>query len=95
MFRFFRHPKMYERIPHVIPMTLNYYDADRKDFVFINSFSWADKIKLRGFYINDNHEIVKRYQQTATYEGEILNPNISNIVQEFFSEVFEHMLGLK
>lgn len=95
MFRFYRHHKMYDRTPKVIPMTLNYYDAAKKDFVFINSFSWSRKIKLRSFFINDNNEIVVRYQQTATYEGEIVNPKLSDTVREFFNEVFEHMLGLK
>lgn len=95
MFRFYRHPKMFDKTPNVIPMTLNYYDPIKKDFVFINSFSWASKIKLRSFYINDSNEIVVRYQQTATYEGELINPKLSDTVREFFNEVFEHMLGLK
>lgn len=94
MFRFYRHAPLYERTPNVIPMVLNYYDAERKDFIFINSFNWASKIKLRAFYINDNEDLVMRYQQTPTYEAEILNPKLSDSVREFFSEVFEHMLGL-
>lgn len=94
MFRFYRHAPLYEGIPDVIPMALNYYDPTKKDFVFINSFSWASKIKLRAFYINDNEDLVMRYQQTPTYEGEIVNPKLSDAVREFFSEVFEHMLGL-
>lgn len=95
MFRFYRHPKMFDKTPNVIPMTLNYYDATKKDFVFIKSFSWSSKIKLRSFYINDNNEVVVRYQQTPTYEGEFVNPKLSDTVREFFDEVFEHMLGLK
>ena len=86
---------MFDKTPNVIPMTLNYYDPVKKDFVFINSFSWSSKIKLRSFYINDSNEIVVRYQQTATYEGELVNPKLSDTVREFFNEVFEHMLGLK
>ena len=94
MFRFYRHAPIYERTPNVIPMTLNYYDAAKKDFIFINSFNWASRIKLRAFYINDNDDLVMRYQQTPKYEGEIVNPKLSDTVREFFSEVFEHMLGL-
>lgn len=95
MFRFFRHPKMYEKNMDVIPMTLNYYDSVKKDFVFINSFNWSSKIKLRAFYINTDHEIVVRYQQTSTYEGELVNPKLSDIVRDFFNEVFDQMLGIK
>ena len=94
MFRFYRHAPLYEKTPDVIPMTLNYYDPTKKDFIFINSFSWASKIKLRSFYINNNEDLVVRYQQTPTYEAETVNPKLSDTVREFFSEVFEHMLGL-
>jgi len=94
MFRFYRHAPLYEWTPKVIPMTLNYFDAARKDFIFINSFSWASKIKLRAFYISDNEDLIMRYQQTPTYEAEIVNPKLSETVREFFNEVFEHMLGL-
>lgn len=94
MFRFYRHAPLYVKTPNVIPMTLNYYDAEKKDFIFINSFSWASKIKLRAFYINDNEDLVVRYQQTPTYEAENVNPKLSDTVRDFFTEVFEHMLGL-
>jgi Fic family protein len=95
MFRLYRHSGLFDRTPNVIPMTLNYYDADSKDFVYIHKFAWSKKIKLRSFYISDNNEIIVRYQQTATYEGEIVNPKLSDTVREFFNEIFEHMLGLK
>ena len=95
MFRFYRHPGFYQKTPNVIPMTLNYYDPVKKDFVFINSFNWSSKIKLRAFYVNAENEIVVRYQQTPTYEGEIINPKLSETVRDFFNEVFEHMLGLR
>ena len=95
MFRFYRHPGLYDQTSNVIPMTLNYYDPEKKDFVFINGFSWSGKIKLRAFYINANNEIVVRYQQTPSYEGELINARLSDVVQEFFNEAFEHMLGLK
>jgi hypothetical protein len=95
MFRFFRNDGKYWKTPHVIPLELNYYDPNKKDFAFINSFSWSDKIKLRAFYINDNEDLVVRYQQTSNYEGEHVNPKLSDIVRQFYEQVFEHMLGLK
>jgi len=95
MFRFFRNEGKYWRTPHVIPMDLNYYDSDKRDFVFINSYSWSNKISLRAFYINDNEDLVVRYQQSPTYEGEQINPKLSDVVRQFFDQIFEHMLGLK
>ena len=94
MFRFYRHAGTYVK-KNVIPMTLNYYDSVRKDFVFINSFNWSEKIRLRAFYINENNDLIVRYQKSAKYEGELVNPKISDIVTEFFNEIFENMLGLK
>jgi Fic family protein len=95
MFRFFRNDAKYYKTPQVIPMDLNYYDVDKRDFVFINSFSWAKKIKLRAFYINENEDLVVRYQQSPTYEGELINPKLSDVVRQFFDEIFEHMLGIR
>jgi hypothetical protein len=76
-------------------LELNYFDAERRDFVFVNNFNWSNRIKLRSFYFNPSGDLVVRHQQTSTYEGEIFNAKLSEVVEEFFSQVFEHMLGLK
>ena len=94
MFRLFRNNKLYPKTPDIIPLTLNYFDATKKEFAYINTFSWSAKIPLRAFYVTKDNDIVVRFQQDTNFEGEKFNPKLSEVVRDFFSSVFENMLGL-
>lgn len=99
MFRFFRSNNKFPLTPNVIPLELNYFDSDSNDFRFIGFSEFSKFISLRSFYISDNGGTVTRYancdSKNANWEQDFTDKNISEVVQTFFSRVFESILGIK
>ncbi len=99
MFRFFRSNNKYPLTPNVIPLELNYFDADTKDFRFIGHSDFSESISLRSFYISNDGKIIVRYancdKQHPNWEKDHENENLDQVVQTFFENIFESVLGIK
>ncbi len=99
MFRFYRSNNKYPKTPNVIPLELNYYDADTNDFNFIGYSDFADKISLRAFYVSDKGDIIVRYancdEENPHWEKDHESEKLSEVVQTFFERVFENILGIR
>ncbi len=99
MFRLFRNRASFAGSQKVIPLELNYYDAETKDFSYIGSFPWADKITLRAFYYNEKGDIVARIRDLddskPNWNKDVINPNVQEVVIDFYRQIFENMIGLK
>jgi len=97
MFRFFRNNDKYPYAKTAIPLELNYFDKSTEDFNFIGYFDKAKKIALRSFYINDKGETVVRFiklEDVKYYEHELATEKITDIVMEFFDQVFDNIIKL-
>ncbi|MCH9662757.1 MAG: Fic family protein [Gammaproteobacteria bacterium] len=98
MFRFHRSNKKYPKMPNVIPLELNIFDAKSKDFKFFGFSDFASQIPLRAFYIADDGEITTRYancdNDNPHWEKDHTDKKLSNVVIEFFDKVFASMLGV-
>jgi Fic family protein len=99
MFRFFRSNAKYPRTPYVIPIELNMFDSASNDFKFIGYSDFSDKISLRSFYVSDKGDIVVRYANcdptNEHWEKDHEGEKLADVVQKFFENVFESVLGLK
>jgi Fic family protein len=99
MFRFFRSNNKYPLTPNAIPLELNYFDADSKDFKFIGYSDFSESISLRAFYISNDGKIIVRYANSdklnPRWEKDYENENLYQVVQTFFENIFESVLGIK
>ncbi len=99
MFRFFRQNSKYPRTPNAIPLELNYYDEESKDFRFIGFSDFAGSISLRAFYVSTNGQIIVRYancdKNNPNWEKDHEDERLSDVVQKFFENVFSSVLGVR
>lgn len=91
VFRFFRNHNKFGFNSSVIPLELNCFNSTTKDFLTIDKFSWSDRVRLRSFYFNDKG-ILTVIQTNTKKEIEMENPKISEIVENFFDDVFQYVL---
>lgn len=98
MFRFFRSASKYPGLLHVVPLELNYYNTETKDFSFIGFFPKSTSISLRSFYLNDRGVIITRLIQpdsdNPNFEKDTIFESLTEPVQTFFNQVFEHVLNI-
>lgn len=99
MFRFFRSGNKYPQTPNVIPLELNYFDENSREFNFIGYSDHSKHISLRAFYVADNGEIVTRYANSddgnPNWEKDHRDLKLADVVQSFFENVFSSILGVK
>lgn len=98
MFRFFRNNSKYPKTPRVIPLELNDYDAEKREFNFIGHSDHARHISLRAFYIADNGDVITRYancdKDNPNWEKDHSDKKLAEVVQRFFENVLSSMLGI-
>lgn len=92
LFRFFRN---HDKFPssEIIPLELNCYNSDTKNFSVIYKFSWSDKVRLRSFYYNSAGNLIVN-QTNRREEVEIENPKISEVVEHFYDDIFRFVVGI-
>lgn len=99
MFRFFRSGNKYPKTPTAIPLELNYFDENTREFNFIGYSDYSKHISLRAFYVADNGEIVTRYANSddgnPNWEKDHTDLKLADVVQRFFENVFSSILGVK
>lgn len=99
MFRFFRFGDKYPKSPTAIPLELNYYDEDNRDFNFIRYSDYSKYISLRAFYVGDDGQVVVRYansdDENPHWEKDHYDLKLADVVQEFFENIFTSILGVK
>lgn len=93
VFRFFRNHNKYGFNNPIIPMELNCFNPDTKDFLAIDRFNWADRVRLRAFYYNNQGELIVN-QTNRRDEIETTNPRIAEIVENFYDDVFQYVVGI-
>jgi hypothetical protein len=73
--------------------------ADSKDFKFIGYSDFSESISLRAFYISNDGKIIVRYANSdklnPRWEKDYENENLYQVVQTFFENIFESVLGIK
>lgn len=99
MFRFYRSNKKFPPTANVIPLELNFFNAEINDFQFIGYSNHSHEINLRSFFIADNGRLVVRYansdEKNPNWVKDHDNEVLSEVVQSFFENVFSSMLGIK
>ncbi len=93
MFRFFRNHNKYGFNNPTIPLELNCFNTDTKDFLAIDKFSWSDRVRLRAFHYNSQGELIVN-QTNRRDEIETINPRIAEIVENFYDDVFQYVVGI-
>ena len=95
MFRFFRDKRRYPSHSKLVPLELNYFDSESRNFKVISDYDWSTMISLRSLYFIADGQLIQRVYESDVYDEEIDNPSISKVVEEFFNEVLERVVGLK
>ncbi len=95
VFQFFRDHNKFSYGEDIIPLELNCFDPETKSFLAIDKFQWADNVKLRSFHFNSSNELmVSRYNRTHKKTIEETNLKLPEIVETFFDDVLQNVLGL-
>ncbi|NBA77240.1 Fic family protein [Emticicia sp. ODNR4P] len=95
VFRFFRDHNKFSIGDTFIPLELNCYNPQTKNFLVIDKFQWKDRVQLRCFYFNSiNDLIIVRYDRTQRKTKEDSNLKLHEIVETFFNDVLSNVLGL-
>jgi Fic family protein len=96
MFRYFRNFMKYSRYLKIIPLELNYFEANEAHYVRLSDLNWADRIRIRELYFNRDGEFVIRYYNPDLHqEVEKKNASISEAVQWFFDDVLRNVFHLQ
>jgi Fic family protein len=95
LFRFFRDHHKFGFDNPIIPLELNCFNPETKNFLVVEHFAWADSIQLRAFYFNQSNDlIVTKYNRSARTIDEEINPNLNGVVEAFFDDVLANVLGV-
>lgn len=95
VFRFFRDYNKYGKNDRVIPLELNCFDAETKQFLTIDHFPWADSVQLRAFYFNESNDLlVMKYDRSQKTVANNVNPNLNNEAETFFDDILAHVLAI-
>lgn len=94
VFRFFRDRNKFSS-NNLIPLELNCYNPDAKNFLVIEKFHWADRVQLRYFYFDQSNELITGiYNRTQRKIIEDTNLKLHEIVETFFDDVLSNVLGV-
>lgn len=95
LFRFFRDHSKFGFDNPIIPLELNCFNVETKNFLVIERFAWADRIQLRSFYFKQSNDLViTKYNRIERNTVEELNPNLMGVVETFFDDVLTNVLGV-
>lgn len=95
MFRYFRNWDKFNKEDAFIPLELNCFDSDMGSYIRLVDLQWADRIRLRELYFTDKGEfIVRIYAHSEQREVEKTGHTISEIVQWFFDDILQNVIGL-
>ncbi|TAE01881.1 MAG: hypothetical protein EAZ97_02930 [Bacteroidetes bacterium] len=95
VFRFFRDRYKFPTNSSIIPLELNCFNPETKNFLVIDRFTWTDKVQLRSFYFDQSNEIVTAQYNRA--QRKTINENnlkLHEVVETFFSDVLGNVLGI-
>ena len=85
MFRFFRNDNKHQN-KKIIPLELNCFNPETKNFIIIDKSNWADRVRLRSFHYNSEGNLIVRLDHNKNIiEKE--DAKISDITTDFFDDV--------
>ncbi len=93
VFRFFRDRNKFPTDSSIIPLELNCFNPETKNFLVIDRFTWSDRVQLRSFYFDQSNEIVTAQYNRA--QRKTINENnlkLHEVVETFFSDVLGNVL---
>ena len=95
LFRFFRDHNKFGFDNPIVPLELNCFDPETKNFLVVERFAWADRIQLRAFYFNQSNDlVVTKYNRSARTINEEINPILNGVAETFFDDVLANVLGV-
>jgi hypothetical protein len=94
VFRFFRDHNKFDVGSGIIPLELNCFNPETKNFLVIDKFSWADRVQLRSFYFMANNMTVLQYDRLKRKTVEAENLKLNEVVETFFDDVLKHVVGI-
>jgi Fic family protein len=88
LFRFFRDPNKYGLDTGIIPLELMYFQESINNFSPIAQFDWAERIQLRGFYLNALDDMVMiNYNRLEKEVEEQINPKLNQVAAAFIQDL--------
>ena len=95
LFRFFRDHNKFGIDNPIVPLELNCFNPETKNFLVIERFTWADRIQLRAFYFNQSNDLViRKYNRSTKTINEAINLNLYKVAETFFDDVLANVLGV-
>ena len=85
LFKFFRDLNENSE-SNVIPLVLNYFDSDTKEFVSVEESIWYGKLRLRAFYYDKNGLLITK-MAIRTNEVDKKEVRLSETISNFFEDI--------
>jgi hypothetical protein len=96
MFRYFRDWDRFERRARVIPLELNYFDAEEETWKSMPNVAWGGRVRIRELYFTEDGNFVIRYVDPETGEDtRRQKATITEAVEMFFDDVLGNVWSLR
>jgi Fic family protein len=96
MFRYFRDYDRFERRARVIPLELNYFDAEEETWKSMPNVAWGGRVRIRELYFTEDGNFVIRYVDPENGEdARRQKATITEAVEMFFDDVLGNVWGLR
>lgn len=93
LFRFFRDHNKFGS-GKLVPLELNCFNPETKNFLVIDKFPWADRVQLRSLFFNNNAMTVLQYNRTKREVIATENFKLNEVVETFFDDVLNNVVGI-